>query len=35
MIDSLPPAARSAIRETYAKGSEAATLPMPTAGSGA
>jgi phospholipid/cholesterol/gamma-HCH transport system ATP-binding protein len=35
MIDTLPPAARSAIRATYAKGSEAATLPMPTAGSGA
>ncbi|MEU0444919.1 ABC transporter ATP-binding protein [Streptomyces tendae] len=35
MIDTLPPAARSAIRDTYAKSSEAATLPMPTAGSGA
>ncbi|CAM5526053.1 ATP-binding cassette domain-containing protein OS=Streptomyces tendae OX=1932 GN=GUR47_10340 PE=4 SV=1 [Streptomyces tendae] len=35
MIDTLPPAARSAIRETYAKSSEAATLPMPAAGSGA
>ncbi|MBQ0886829.1 ATP-binding cassette domain-containing protein [Streptomyces sp. RM72] len=35
MIDTLPPAARSAIRATYAKDSEAATLPMPTAGSGA
>ncbi|GAA2523501.1 MULTISPECIES: ABC transporter ATP-binding protein [Streptomyces] len=35
MIDRLPPAARSAIRETYAGNAEAATLPMPAAGSGA
>ncbi|TDT41195.1 phospholipid/cholesterol/gamma-HCH transport system ATP-binding protein [Streptomyces sp. BK208] len=35
MIDTLPPAARSAIRDTYARSAEAATLPMPAAGSGA
>jgi phospholipid/cholesterol/gamma-HCH transport system ATP-binding protein len=35
MIDTLPPAARSAIRKTYAENAEAATLPMPAAGSGA
>ncbi|MDT0393873.1 MULTISPECIES: ABC transporter ATP-binding protein [Streptomyces] len=35
MIDSLPPAARSAIRDTYAKNARAATLTMPPAGSGA
>ncbi|MET7325148.1 ATP-binding cassette domain-containing protein [Streptomyces sp. NPDC005549] len=35
MIDTLPPAARSAIRDTYAKNAGAATLPMPAAGSGA
>ncbi|GGZ32917.1 ABC transporter ATP-binding protein [Streptomyces poonensis] len=34
MIDRLPPAARSAIRETYAASPEAPTLPMPAAGSG-
>ncbi|MFF9483800.1 ABC transporter ATP-binding protein [Streptomyces sp. NPDC014676] len=34
MIDTLPPAARSAIRDTYARNAGAATLPMPTAGSG-
>ncbi|MDT0402841.1 ABC transporter ATP-binding protein [Streptomyces edwardsiae] len=35
MIDSLPPAARSAIRDTYANNAQAATLMMPPAGSGA
>ncbi|MFF7854036.1 ATP-binding cassette domain-containing protein [Streptomyces sp. NPDC007904] len=35
MIDRLPPAARSAIRDTYAGGAQAPTLPMPAAGSGA
>ncbi|MFF5155910.1 ABC transporter ATP-binding protein [Streptomyces sp. NPDC000348] len=35
MIDQLPPAARSAIRRTYAESAGAPTLPMPAAGSGA
>jgi phospholipid/cholesterol/gamma-HCH transport system ATP-binding protein len=35
MIDTLPPAARSAIRDTYARNAGAATLPMPATGSGA
>jgi phospholipid/cholesterol/gamma-HCH transport system ATP-binding protein len=35
MIDRLPPAARSAIRDTYAGSAQAPTLPMPAAGSGA
>ncbi len=34
MIDRLPPAARSAIRETYAAKAAAPTLTMPAAGSG-
>ncbi|MET9368567.1 ABC transporter ATP-binding protein [Streptomyces griseoflavus] len=34
MIDSLPPAARSAIRETYAAHAAAPTLTVPSAGSG-
>ncbi|GGV13684.1 ATP-binding cassette domain-containing protein [Streptomyces griseoflavus] len=34
MIDSLPPAARSAIRETYASHAAAPTLTVPSAGSG-
>ncbi|GGQ19314.1 ABC transporter ATP-binding protein [Streptomyces pseudogriseolus] len=35
MIDTLPPAARSAIRETYARDAAAATVTAPVAGSGA
>ncbi|MGY0067100.1 ABC transporter ATP-binding protein [Streptomyces sp. QTS137] len=35
MLDRLPPAARSAIRETYARSAQAPTLPMPATGSGA
>ncbi|MER6152231.1 ABC transporter ATP-binding protein [Streptomyces hirsutus] len=34
MLDRLPPAARSAIRETYAHSAQAPTLPMPATGSG-
>ncbi len=35
MIDTLPPAARSAIRETYARDAGAVTVTAPLAGSGA
>ncbi len=35
MIDTLPPAARSAIRETYERDAATATVTAPVAGSGA